>query len=82
MSFNKKVTTDEVASIAAKVLKNPRASAIQKKLAASALSQKEGKKQSGAELEDIAAKVLRSKKYSALTKKLAGSVLSQANKER
>ena len=82
MSFNKKTTSDDIASLAAKVLNSSRSSAIQKKLAASALSQKEGSKQSGSELEDIAAKVLTSKKYSAVTKRLAGSVLAQSNKER
>lgn len=80
--MNKKKSSKELTSEAARVLKNKNTSKIQKKLAASVLSQRKKQKQTGAELEDIASKVLKSEKYSETTKSLAGSVLSQANKER
>ena len=51
-------------------------------LAASALSQRSGDKQTGAQMEDKAARVLASDRYAKETKELAASVLSQANKQR
>lgn len=82
MGLNKKKTSQEVALLAAKTLKDKNASSTAKKLAGSALAQSNSKKQTGAELEDLASKVLKSLKYSDDTKTLAASVLSQANKER
>lgn len=82
MLTNKNSTSNEIASLAAKTLKDPNASIIAKELAGSALSQTSTKKQTGSELEDKASKVLSSDKYSETTKKLAGSVLSQSNKKR
>jgi len=82
MSANNKTSSDEIASLAAKTLKDPNSSNIAKELAGSALSQVNKKNQTGAELEDKASKVLKSDKYSETTKKLAGSVLSQSNKKR
>jgi hypothetical protein len=82
MTKNKKTSSDKISSQAAKVLSDPNASAIQKKLAASALSQSDSSKQTGAQMEETASNVLKSSKYSADTKRLAGSVLSQANKSR
>ncbi|HDL6959468.1 hypothetical protein [Yersinia rochesterensis] len=79
---NIKKTSSSVASQAAQVLKNPNASAIQKQLAGSALSQAGTSNQTGAHMEEVASKVLTSPKYSEQTKTLAGSVLSQANKSR
>lgn len=79
---NKKKTSNDVASLASKVLSDPNASETAKKLAGSALSQKDKTKQTGAELEDLASKVLKSEKYNDTTKELAGSVLSQSNKKR
>ena len=55
---------------------------VQKKLAASALSQTKSSNQTGSDMEEFASKVLKSDKYNETTKKLAGSVLSQSNKER
>lgn len=69
-------------TIAAQVLKDPNASAIQKSLAGSALSQSGTSNQTGGKMETTASKVLNSPKYSDQTKTLAASVLSQANKER
>lgn len=81
-TFNDKVTSERVSKIAAEVLRNPRASAIQKSLAASALSQRDASKQTGPKAEDLAHKVMRGKRYAALTRTLAASVLAQAVKER
>jgi len=55
---------------------------VAKSLAASALSQRSGDKQTGAKMEDKAARVLASDRYAKETKELAASVLSQANKQR
>ncbi|MEM1292904.1 MAG: hypothetical protein AAGH67_15675 [Cyanobacteria bacterium P01_H01_bin.162] len=82
MTKNKKTSSNKISSQAAKTLSDANASAIQKKLAGSALSQSDPKKQTGSRMEETAAKVLRSSKYSEDTKRLAGSVLSQANKSR
>lgn len=82
MSKNTKATSKHVASKAAKILTDANASQTAKKLAASALSQKDRSKQTGAELEDLASKVLKSTKYNSDTKELAASVLSQSNKAR
>ena len=82
MTKNKKVTSNEIASLSAKILRDDNASKIAKELAGSALSQKNKGNQTGCEMEDKASKVLRSEKYSEETKSLAASVLSQSNKER
>lgn len=79
---NKETTSNRIAAIASNVLKDDNASKIAKKLAGSALSQKNPENQTGSEMEEIAAKVLQSEKYSEVTKELAGSILSQSNKER
>ncbi|MBP0012682.1 MAG: hypothetical protein J7545_10245 [Roseofilum sp. SBFL] len=80
--MNKKKSSPQIASQAAKILSSEKSSEIQKKLAASALSQRDRRKQTGSQMENIAAKALQSKKYNETTKSLAGSVLSQANKGR
>ncbi|EXU76743.1 hypothetical protein BG55_03685 [Erwinia mallotivora] len=82
MTDNTKKTSSTVASQAARVLKDPDSSAIQKSLAGSALSQSGTSNQTGGKMETTASKVLNSSKYSDQTKTLAASVLSQANKER
>ena len=82
MPNNKKQTSNQISSLAAKTLCDKNASKTAKSLAASALAQTGNTKQTGAKLEDRAAIVLQSQKYSSDTKKLAGSVLSQANKKR
>jgi len=80
--MNKKETGKNISSKASKALNNSTSSAIQKKLAGSALSQSSTNKQTSKSMETIASKVLKSTKYSSDTKALAGSVLSQSNKER
>ncbi len=79
---NRKDTSKDIASLAAKILVDKNSSEIAKRLAGSALSQSDKNKQTGSELEDIASKVLKSEKYSDETKSLAGSVLSQSDKDR
>ncbi|WP_395948467.1 hypothetical protein ACFWHB_11845 [Aeromonas mytilicola subsp. aquatica] len=76
---NKKQTSSELASEAAKILRDPNASQIQKELAGSVLAQSSTGKQTSLEMESVAAKVLLSDKYSDTTKSLAGSVLSQSD---
>jgi hypothetical protein len=82
MSSNTKRTSKAVASKAAEVLQDANASQTQKRLAASALSQRADKKQTSAEMEQVASEVLKSPRYSKATKSLAATVLSQSNKER
>ncbi len=82
MPENKKQTSESVAALASKVLKNKKSSNIAKKLAGSVLSQTNTDNQTGADMETTASNVLKSDKYSDETKTLAGSVLSQSNKAR
>jgi hypothetical protein len=82
MSKNGKQTSKNVGSLASDVLRDPSSSAIQKQLAASALSQANSDKQTGSTMETKASNVLQSDKYSDTTKTLAASVLAQSNKER
>ena len=82
MSKNPKQSSAKVAKLASETLRDPRASAIAKSLAASTLAQANTGKQTSAEMEAKAGRVLQSEKYSEETKTLAGSVVSQANKAR
>lgn len=80
--MNKKRTSSDLATQAARILNAKSASGIQKSLAGGVLSQRNPKKQTGASMEDKASMVLRSNKYSDITKSLAASLVSQSNKER
>lgn len=80
--MNKKVSSTQMASEAAKILRDEDSSAIAKKLAGSVLSQAVKSHETGKEMEKIASDVLKSDKYSDETKSLAGSVLSQSDKQR
>lgn len=80
--MNKKQSSTQLASDAAKILNDKSASNIQRSLAGGVLSQRDPSKQTGAAMEDKASKVLQSDKYSETTKSLAGSLLSQSNKNR
>ena len=82
MDYNAKRTSKGIASIAAKTLRDSKASIVEKQLAGGALSQRSPTKQTDSRLEDTASKVLSSHKYNGLTKILAGSVLAQSNKKR
>ncbi|CEQ11371.1 Uncharacterised protein [[Clostridium] sordellii] len=80
--MNKKQTGKSISTKASNTLTSSKSSAIQKKLAGSALSQSSTKKQTSKEMEKVASKALKSKKSNLLTKELAGSVLAQSNKKR
>lgn len=82
MSKNTKQTSGRVGTLASETLQDKQASQVAKRLAASALAQRNGSKQTGAQMEDLASKVLKSDKYADSTKELAASVLSQSNKAR
>ncbi|HEI6799175.1 TPA: hypothetical protein SJ395_000749 [Yersinia enterocolitica] len=84
MSRNKKKTSASVAAQAqaARILKDPNASPLEKSLAGSALSQTNTDNQTGVHMEDVAAQVLAKPESSEKAKTLAGSVLAQANKKR
>lgn len=82
MGNNTKQTGGNVSSLAAKTLNNPNASAIQKALAGSALSQTGSSNQTGGAMEHKASAALNNPNSAALTKTLAASVLAQANKGR
>lgn len=79
---NPKKTSSGVGSLAAKTLHDPNASGVAKRLAGSALTQRDAHKQTGGTLEDVAAKALADPRSSATTKKLAGSVVAQSNRKR
>lgn len=78
---NKKVSSKEMAKIAAQILNDDNASKIAKKLAGSVLSQTNPDHQTSKEIEKIASDVMKSEKYSDETKSLAASVLSQSTRE-
>jgi len=82
MTKNTKQTSKKVASQAGKILQDKKSSAIQKTLAAGALSQTKSSNQTGKGMEAIASKVLKSDKYNATSKTLAGSIVAQSNKNR
>ena len=82
MSKNTKQTYTRIGRLASETLQSSRSSQVAKSLAASALSQCSGDRQTGAKMEDTAARVLASERYAKDTKALAASVLSQANKQR
>jgi hypothetical protein len=82
MSKNTKQTSTRIGRLASETLLSRNSSQVAKSLAASALSQRSGERQTGAKMEDTAARVLAGNHYAKDTKELAGSVLSQANKRR
>lgn len=79
---NKKQTSKEMASKAAKILGDDNSSNIQKTLAGSVLAQSKTNKETGKDMESIASNVLKSSKYSDETKGLAASLVSQSDKNR
>ncbi len=79
---NTKVTSESIGALAAQVMQDPRASKIQKSLAASALSQRDASRETSSEAERKAAMVMRGKRYADVTRKLAASVMAQSRKER
>lgn len=79
---NTKVTSESIGALAAQVMQDPRASKIQKSLAASALSQRDASRETSSEAERKAAMVMRGERYADVTRKLAASVMAQSRKER
>lgn len=79
---NSKSSSPKTASLAGKTLQSQSASRLEKKLAASALSQKDKRKQTSKTVETLASAVLKSKKDSPVIKSLAASLVSQSNKSR
>ena len=82
MTANTKKTSATVATLASQTLHDPKASALEKSLAASALSQSHSTHQTGAEMEHKASLALHDPKASHEVKTLAGSVVAQATKDR
>jgi hypothetical protein len=82
MSKNTKQTSTRIGRLASETLQGSSSSQVAKSLAASALSQRSGDRQTGSKMEDTAARVLASDHHAKNTKVLAASVLSQANKQR
>lgn len=82
MSKNTKQTSSRIGRLASEILQSSSSSQVARSLAASALSQRSGDRETGAKMEDVAARVLANNRYAKDTKELAASVLSQANKER
>ncbi len=82
MTKNTKQSSRLSSYLASKTLSNPEASAIEKSLAGSVLSQTGTDNQTGEELQAIASKALRDEKSNKVTKSLAGSVVSQSTKDR
>ncbi|AKO45616.1 hypothetical protein [[Haemophilus] ducreyi] len=80
--MSNKHSSKELGSLAAKILKDPNASKIEKELAGSVLSQTNTDKVTSKELESKASKVLTSEHCSDTVKSLAGSVLAQSKKSR
>jgi len=78
--MNKK-TSKPMSSLAAATLRDLSSSDIQKKLAASILSQAKTNKVTSENMESIASSALKSNKYNDLTKQLAASALSQSTKK-
>ena len=73
-------TSSKVASTAAKVLKDPKASKDAKTAAASALTQKGSTEQTGKKAASAAAKVMKDPKASKEAKSVAASALTQKKK--
>jgi hypothetical protein len=79
---NVKQTQAKTATLASNTLKSGSASAVQMRLAGSALAQAGTGKQTGKQMESVASRALDNQKSNSTTKALAGSVISQSNKKR
>ncbi len=78
---NKK-TSDEIAKIASKILKDDSYSETSKSVAGSVLSQTNTKKGTSKDISEKASKVLRDDRFSKESKSAARSALSQAKKNK
>lgn len=75
---NDMTSSASLAALAAQVMQDPRASKIQKSLAAYALSQRDASCETAAGAERRAAMVLRGKRYAEVTRRLAVLVMAKA----
>ncbi|BDY67526.1 hypothetical protein MUTS8_08870 [Escherichia coli] len=80
MAKNPKQTSSKIASVAGQTLNDPNASKVQKRLAASALSQRAASSHTSDVMETVAAKALDNPRSSEKTKQLAATVLAQSTK--
>jgi hypothetical protein len=78
---NTKRSSARIAKLAAERLQDSKASQVAKNLAASALSQRSGSKQTGSQMEGVAVRALPNDRSAEATKELADSVLVQANRQ-
>jgi glycosyltransferase A (GT-A) superfamily protein (DUF2064 family) len=78
---NTKKTGSKATTLAAKTLRDPSASKIQKTLAGSTLAQSGTSKQTSKAVETKASTALKSSTTNAVTKSLAGSAVSQSKKK-
>ncbi len=76
-----RITSESMAALASQVMRDPRASKVQKSLAASALGKRGASRETLAEAERTAAMVLRGKRYAEVTRKLAASVMALARRD-
>ena len=70
-------TSDEIATLASRVLRDPNATEHEKSLAGSAMSQADPDKETSKYMGSLASKILRNPDSSEIGKTLAGSVLTQ-----
>mgnify|MGYP001448809590 CR=1 FL=1 len=82
MPRNDKVTSQDMASKASRVLRDKTATPRARSLAASVLSQRDPAKQTGSKMEDLAVEVMNDRSSSEDARSLAASALSQANRAR
>ncbi|MCL7707085.1 hypothetical protein M8368_27325 [Enterobacter kobei] len=80
MAKNPKQPSRNVGSLAGQTLSDPNASKLQKRLAASALSQRAPSSHTSETMETVAAKALDNPRSSEKTKRLAATVLAQSTK--
>lgn len=80
--MNTKQSSHTLSSLASEVLRDGKASKIEKELAGSVLSQASPHKETSAAMEKIASEVLRNSANSDTARRLAASVLSQSDRER
>lgn len=80
--MNTKQSSPPLAGLASAVLRDGKASKVEKELAGSVLSQASSPKETGAALEKTASAVLRSSAHSDIARRLAASVLAQSDRER
>ncbi len=80
--MNTKRSSHTLSSLASEVLRDAKASKIEKELAGSVLSQASPHKETGAAMEKTASEVLRTGTSSDTARRLAAGVLSQSDRER